>query len=591
VQSVLDQTVRPKEIILVDDASGDETARELKRLATAYPEMIKVISFDVNKGVSDARNSGWDAATQPYIAFLDADDAWHPEKIETQYGYMTTHPDVVLSGHNHRQINPEYGKPSWRLDRCKIEHVTKSSILISNRFITPSVMLKRDIPFRFATGKRHMEDHLLWSQIVCAGSPVIKLSVKLAAIYKYAYGAAGLSAQSRQMYLGEVSNFHSLRNDGYISTFSMLALLILSYIKNCRRKLVVLSRKLTGLTAWQVASFMMLTYSISGLLALLGAFGRHEVAADVAIVQGAALATFYMLSGDARHLILAERVQAKHVIFFRLIWVVPLALIAYFMSTGFGHADPTIACLLIVRRAMEWLAEVHVTEIEREGLIWRGLLFQPLLLVLTAVQLMFFHGHEWGWVWALSPILLSVKFLTTASYYRSNLFENAHIGSTAVMGLSNYALRILIVSLAGKVFAGMLFSAIVIGSFTGTMFATVLGPTLVRKNLFGSAYLRMGLGLWALSGFVTFLLADAMFYKTVGLSIIGGALMALAQHSRLLLLKSQHTFREDALIHVLLLGCAPFVYYLAGVQWLTAIYLINAMLAWTFYRVRKNNEV
>jgi hypothetical protein len=123
------------------------------------------------------------------------------------------------------------------------------------------------------------------------------------------------------------------------------------------------------------------------------------------------------------------------------------------------------------------------------------------------------------------------------------------------------------------------------------MFATVLGPTLVRKNLFGSAYLRMGLGLWALSGFVTFLLADAMFYKTVGLSIIGGALMALAQHSRLLLLKSQHTFREDALIHVLLLGCAPFVYYLAGVQWLTAIYLINAMLAWTFYRVRKNNEV
>lgn len=85
VDSVLAQTYRNVECIVVDDGSTDETLSVLKE----YGDRIKVIST-VNRGVSAARNTGVKNATGEYIAFLDSDDEWKPEKIEKQINYMTS---------------------------------------------------------------------------------------------------------------------------------------------------------------------------------------------------------------------------------------------------------------------------------------------------------------------------------------------------------------------------------------------------------------------------------------------------------------------------------------------------------------------
>lgn len=244
VESILKQTVLPTEIILVDDASGDGTLAILKDLVKAYSDLIKLIAFDENQGVADARNSAWDFATQDYIAFLDADDAWHPQKIALQYEYMVEHPNVVLSGHSHSQMTPSRGIPSWDITKVKASPISKTNILLSNRFITPSVMLRRNVPFRFTAGKRHMEDHLLWSQIICAGMPVVNLSAELAAIYKYSYGVTGLSAQSTHMHQGEIDNIAHLRAEGGISGLTAVFLLMFSWAKNIRRKVILFGRKL-----------------------------------------------------------------------------------------------------------------------------------------------------------------------------------------------------------------------------------------------------------------------------------------------------------------------------------------------------------
>ena len=105
VTSIAEQTSRPAEVILVDDCSGDDTLATLYELQAEYPQgWVKVIESPKNAGPGTARNLGWEAATQAYIAFLDADDSWHPQKIEMQYGWMSKNPEVALTGHTCQQL-------------------------------------------------------------------------------------------------------------------------------------------------------------------------------------------------------------------------------------------------------------------------------------------------------------------------------------------------------------------------------------------------------------------------------------------------------------------------------------------------------
>lgn len=103
VDSVMKQTALPAEVLLVDDASPDQgrTLNKLRQLQGRFRDKthIEVIALKNNGGPSVARNAGWEAATQPYIAFLDADDAWHPQKLEIQYEWMKEYSEVVLTGH------------------------------------------------------------------------------------------------------------------------------------------------------------------------------------------------------------------------------------------------------------------------------------------------------------------------------------------------------------------------------------------------------------------------------------------------------------------------------------------------------------
>jgi glycosyltransferase involved in cell wall biosynthesis len=79
VRCVLDQTFEPFEVIVIDDGSTDDTEQAL----ASVRERIRYIKTP-NRGVSAARNRGILEATGEWIAFLDSDDAWHPEKLEKQ---------------------------------------------------------------------------------------------------------------------------------------------------------------------------------------------------------------------------------------------------------------------------------------------------------------------------------------------------------------------------------------------------------------------------------------------------------------------------------------------------------------------------
>ncbi|WP_180128978.1 glycosyltransferase family 2 protein [Rhodoferax sp. BLA1] len=238
VASVAAQTSLPAEVILVDDGSGDDTRLLMQEIAREYAHgWIRLVVLSQNVGAASARNAGWAIASQPYVAFLDADDAWHPKKIEVQYGYMAANPNVVLSGHGHRLL-PQNALPDWSTASFDVQSVGKWALLLSNQFVTPSVMLQRDVRPRFKEKQRHMEDHMLWLEICFSGAQVVKLRTDLAAVYKRQFGVQGLSAQLWLMERGELGNYRSLYCQGMIKGYQFAMLSTYSAIKYVRRLLV-----------------------------------------------------------------------------------------------------------------------------------------------------------------------------------------------------------------------------------------------------------------------------------------------------------------------------------------------------------------
>ncbi len=87
VQSVISQTHQNWEMLLVDDCSSDETFSIISNFAS-QDNRIKVFKLDKNSGAGVARNFAIQHASGNYIAFLDADDLWKPEKLEKQLDFM-----------------------------------------------------------------------------------------------------------------------------------------------------------------------------------------------------------------------------------------------------------------------------------------------------------------------------------------------------------------------------------------------------------------------------------------------------------------------------------------------------------------------
>lgn len=240
LESVARQTTVPVEVILIDDASGDGTLELLRNLRRELGEpWVKVIALERNSGAASARNAGWDAASQKYIALLDADDAWHPRKVEIQCAFLEAHPEVSACGHAYRRLNEGEKGNEQALDPPGFRTVSFGMLLLSNRFVTPSVMIRRDVPFRFLEGRRYTEDHLLWLEIASSGRSLAYVMQALAFTYKAAIGASGLSARTWEMRKGELANLWRLRRLGRINFATAVALSAYSLAKHCARATLI----------------------------------------------------------------------------------------------------------------------------------------------------------------------------------------------------------------------------------------------------------------------------------------------------------------------------------------------------------------
>jgi glycosyltransferase involved in cell wall biosynthesis len=232
VNSVASQTVCPSELILVDDGSKDNTQAVLKNLQDLYgKDWIKILSMDRNYGVSNARNAGWDIATSDYIAFLDADDAWHPDKIAIQYSWMSKNPQIVISGHKCLIVNPKCSLTFPTLDvQFSVHNITKNHLLLTNPFVTPSFMLKRELKYRFDPLKRYAEDFFFLQEVGMDGHIIVILNLVLVHVFKE-LGVSGSSSNLWRMRSGDIMNYWSLWQSQRINMFTMAVLVFFSIFK------------------------------------------------------------------------------------------------------------------------------------------------------------------------------------------------------------------------------------------------------------------------------------------------------------------------------------------------------------------------
>lgn len=236
LNSVRTQSLSAAEVWIVDDASTDPTVQ----LARSFIQKHRltgwhVKAFGENRGPSRARNWGWDQASGDYVAFLDADDSWHPRKLEVQALWMEAHTGCTLSGHAHSLFAPGASNTPENSITPGHTTITPTQVLMCNPFITPSIMVRRSCALRFEEGRRHMEDHFLWMRMALQGHVLCRLNASLAYIHKAAWGASGLSAQMWRMEKAELDNYSDLYRANLIGPATCTLLHVWSILKHARR--------------------------------------------------------------------------------------------------------------------------------------------------------------------------------------------------------------------------------------------------------------------------------------------------------------------------------------------------------------------
>jgi glycosyltransferase involved in cell wall biosynthesis len=229
LRSVEHQTIKPHEVLVVDDASSDNTVSIIEQFARNSLLNIRVIKQSVNGGPSVARNTAWNVVTSEFIAFLDADDQWHPQKLELQLGVMLDNRTCVMSFHDHL-----FGS-SEQFENLPFTPITSQATLrnylLRNRSATPTVMLRTALTERFLNTKRYAEDYLLWMTIIGSHGSALHIHATLAHCSNPGYGGSGQSGKLWKMERSELSGFVSLWRSGALSPPTLVVVSIWSITK------------------------------------------------------------------------------------------------------------------------------------------------------------------------------------------------------------------------------------------------------------------------------------------------------------------------------------------------------------------------
>ena len=162
VDSILDQSFKDFEFLIVDDGSIDGSAAILKRYSDPR---IRLISNGENKGLIYSLNLGFKMARGDYVARMDCDDLSLPSRLERQFHFMESNPDMAVCGCFTHVFGSETHIGRYPLK----DDLIRSWMLFGSPFAHPSAMLRRkpiiENNLFFRESHRHAEDYDFWSRM------------------------------------------------------------------------------------------------------------------------------------------------------------------------------------------------------------------------------------------------------------------------------------------------------------------------------------------------------------------------------------------------------------------------------------------
>ena len=252
LKSVAFQTRPPVEILILDDGSPDNSKtvieNTIKEIEDKTPSKIRFFAFEVNRGVYPVRNDALRESTQPYLAFLDSDDYWHPQKLEIQYGFFEKDPTLALSCHGvkYRDGTPETLERFADDYEPSIKYLKNTNVLFRNVMITISIMVKKPDDLVFDESKPRGSDMLFWLEVVLRGGKAMWIRDYMSFTAKPLYGASGLSGNIWKAEMAHQDNITKLWQRGYIPFWYCGILKAFSFAKMVRRYVIYGVRIMKG---------------------------------------------------------------------------------------------------------------------------------------------------------------------------------------------------------------------------------------------------------------------------------------------------------------------------------------------------------
>jgi len=365
-------------------------------------------------------------------------------------------------------------------------------------------------------------------------------------------------------------------------------------------------------------AFLVNNLSMTAMMVAFAMVGDAETAAEIGLIQASTSALFNAFSSNARSVILSsdDSQLFRTIVSFRLILLIPFVAIAYSINSSSGWVMPVFLMVFLIRRTTEWFSEVDLSERERIHQNWHACIFiilQISLFINVIVNLIFIPENLiLGLIaWALSPLIFCGKIILrgTKEIVVLKLGEMIkmlpHFGSSVAIGASLYIFRGELVSLLGKVEAGMFFSAYSMGGILGALALTAFGPSIAlaektegrRFKISWSTFVFLWSSFWA--GFVIVVVAitdpsqfdwaskPIYFWEAIGYSMMGGVIMVYAQiiRNRILIHDSKsNLFGPDLVMNMILILTIPILYNIGGAGLMAPLSLYGACLAFLFYK-------
>lgn len=165
IDSILQQSYSDFELLIIDDASTDQTVSFINKYADTR---IRLIAKPLNTGYTNSLNYGLTVAKGKYIARMDGDDISLPQRFAQQVAYLESHPDVVLCGTAYKILGNDK-KISIPEDHENI----KLTLLKGNCIAHPTVMMRKktldEFSITYDTTKEPSEDYDLWVRLLSIG--------------------------------------------------------------------------------------------------------------------------------------------------------------------------------------------------------------------------------------------------------------------------------------------------------------------------------------------------------------------------------------------------------------------------------------